>query len=220
MVGGFRIEITFAEDGFQTLSQAKGPADFRSGNVLIWSREPMQRLDAQSAIIGRLFMGADRPGTLECTGPALADDKGRRLLRDYWGGYVFIHRGRDGVARVFRDPSGALPCYVKREADRVIMAGDITDLASPGSGRVDLDEVARVLSSGDARGRRTCIEGIDELVAGECLVVSNGALAIESWWTPWDHVGPRAGATFEDLAEDLRTTVQSAVGAWARSYPG
>jgi len=218
MAGGFRIEIVFAEDGSHALSHALGPADFRSANVSIWSREPMQRPDAQSAIIGRLFKKAESVNAVACGGPDLAADKGRRLLREYWGGYVFIHMGRDGVARVFRDPSGALPCYVKREADRIILAGDVTELALPGSGRVDFGEVARVLSSGDARGRRTGIEGIDELVAGECLVVRNGVLALESWWTPWDHVVPRAGATFDELAEDLRQTIQSAVGAWARSY--
>lgn len=219
MVGGFRIEIAFAEHDFQALSHTGGPADFRSGAISIWCREPMQRLDAQSAIIGRLFKGADSAKTVECGGPYLAADKGRRLLRDYWGGYVFVQGGRDGVARVFRDPSGALPCYVKREADRIILAGDITELALPGSGQVDFGEVARVLSSGDARGRRTCIDGIEELIAGECLIVRDGAVALENWWTPWDHVVPRVGATIENLAGDLRKTVQSAVGAWARSYP-
>ena len=218
MAGGFRIEIAFAEEDFHALSHSMGPADFRSENMSIWSREPLQRLDAHSAIIGRLFMGADRPDTLECAGPDLAADNGVRLLRDYWGGYVFVHRSPDGVARVFRDPSGALPCYVKREADRIILAGDITDLALPSSGRVDFGEVARVLSSGDARGRRTCIDGIDELIAGECLAVKNGAVTLESWWTPWDHVVPRAGATFESAAENLHNTIQSAVGAWARSF--
>ena len=218
MAGGFRIEIVFAEEGSHALSHSLGAADFRIANVSIWSREPMQRPDAQSAIIGRLFKGADFADAVECGGPDLAADEGRRLLRDYWGGYVFVHRGRDGVARVFRDPSGALPCYVKREVDRVILAGDITELALPGSGRVDFGEVARVLSSGDARGRRTCIDGIDELIAGECLVVTDGAQTLESWWTPWDHVVPRAGATFDDLAEDLRKTSQSTVGAWTRSY--
>lgn len=218
MVGGFRIEIAFAEDEFQALSHDRGPADFGSGNVSIWSREPMQRPDAHSAIIGRLFMGADRPDALAHIGSDLVAEMGRTLLSNYWGGYVFVHRGRDGVARVFRDPSGALPCYVKREADRIILAGDITELALPGSGRVDFGEVARVLSSGDTRGRRTCIDGIDELIAGECLVVTDGAVGLESWWTPWDHVVPRAGVTFEDLAEVLRKTIQSAAGAWARSY--
>lgn len=219
MAGGFRIEIAFAQDASRNLSHTMGPADFCSANMSIWSREPMLRLDAQSVIIGRLFMGADRTDILDRAGSDLAADKGRRLVRHYWGGYVFVHRGRDGVARVFRDPSGALPCYVKRDADRISLAGDITDLVSPGPGRVDIGEVARVLSSGDARGRRTCIDGVDELIAGECLVVANGAVTLESWWTPWDHVAPNAGATFQDLAEDLQATVQGAVGAWARSFP-
>ncbi len=219
MAGGFRIEIALAEASVRNLSRARGSADFCTANMAVWSREPMQRLDAQSIIIGRLFPKCSSAHIAMGRGPELGADNGQKLLREYWGGYAFVHMGRDGVARVFRDPSGALPCYVRRDADRIIIAGDITELESPGTARVDFGEVARVLSSGDARGRRTCIEGIDELLAGECLVVARGAVSTESWWTPFDHVAPRAGATFEDLAEDLRAAVRSTVGAWASSFP-
>lgn len=219
MAGGFRIEVAFADDGSHHRPRADGPPDFCQGNVAIWSREPLQRVDAQSVIVGRLFgrsNPADPPAA--CRGQELAAEKGRTLLRDFWGGYVFVHIGRDGVAKIFRDPSGALPCYVKREADGIIIAGDITELASPGSGAVDFGEVARVLSSGDARGRRTCIEGIEELIAGECLAVADGKVTLESWWTPWDHVTPRANKDFENLAEDLRNTLCAVAGTWSRCF--
>src|SRR3546814_6484376 len=72
-----------------------------------------------------------------------------------------------GAVRILRDPSGALPCYFLCEADRITLAGDIADLASPAPGQVDFEEIARVIASGDARGRRTCLKGIDELIAGE-----------------------------------------------------
>ena len=219
MTGGFRIEIAFAEDGLRRRSQARGAADFSCGNVAVWSREPLQHVDARSIIIGRLFEKFSAvPPAIECPGQVLTAEKGRKLLTDFWGGYVFVHIGRNGAVTIFRDPSGALPCYVKREADGISIAGDITELASPGSGAVDLGEVARVLSSGDARGRRTCIEGIEELIAGECLAVADGKVALESWWTPWDHVTPRANKDFETFAEDLRNIVCGVAGTWSRCF--
>lgn len=219
MAGGFRIELAFADDGSHHRRHVTGPADFRYGNVSIWSREPLQRVDAQSAIIGRLFKSPNAANPAAAyRGHDLAADKGRALLRNFWGGYVFVHIGRDGVARIFRDPSGALPCYVKYEPDGVEIAGDITELASPGSGAVHFGEVARVLSSGDARGRSTCIEGIEELIAGECLAVADGKVALESWWVPWDHVTPRANKDFENLAVDLRNTVCGVAGTWSRCF--
>src|SRR3546814_12219906 len=94
-----------------------------------------------------------------------------------------------GAVRILRDPSGALPCYFLCEADRITLAGDIADLASLAPGQVDFEEIARVIASGDARGRRTCLRGIDELIAGGCIVIDRSHVLIETWWTPWDQTG-------------------------------
>ncbi|OWR01249.1 asparagine synthetase B family protein [Sphingopyxis witflariensis] len=150
-------------------------------------------------------------------GSALAANNGQSLLGDYWGGYVFVHVDDGRTAHVLRDPSGLLPCYVRRGRDRVVLAGDITDLASPGPRQVNFHEIARILASGDARGRITCIVDVEELIAGECLTVEKEELRVEQWWTPWDHVAPRH-LDIEEAAAQLRETIADCVGAWASCF--
>ena len=139
------------------------------------------------------------------------------LLSNFWGGYLLIHADAAGAIHVLRDPSGALPCYIRREAGRVILAGDIRDLVAPGPGAVDYRELARTLASGDARGRKTCLVGVEELIAGECLVVQDGAVRSETWWSPFDHM-TYSRDDLGDLAAKLRETVADCVGSWASCY--
>src|SRR3546814_14319061 len=99
-------------------------------------------------------------------GQRLAADKARLLLDGYWGGYLMVRIDEAGAVRILRDPSGALPCYFLCEAARITLAGDIADIASPAPGQVDFEENGRVIASGDARGRRTCLRGIDRTIVG------------------------------------------------------
>ncbi|WP_197409114.1 asparagine synthase-related protein [Sphingopyxis sp. A083] len=180
-------------------------------------------IDEHTVLIGHLFRRGTpsrRVTSLEEIGSeTLLADRGRRLLADYWGGYVLVHESADGRILVLRDPSGIMPCYVWCGDAAVTIAGDITELAKPGPGRVDFREVARLLASGDARGRRTCIEGVDELIAGECLVVGQSDIRTESWWTPWHHVAPAQKMALPEAAASLRDTITDCVGAWAECFP-
>src|SRR3546814_12562250 len=99
-----------------------------------------------------------------------------------------VHADPEGPVRIFRDPSGLLPCYVRRDRGRVTLAGSITDLAKPAPGAANLDEIARILAGGDLRGRRTCVSDVEELIAGQCLVIDKDELRTEQCWSPWDHV--------------------------------
>ncbi|HET6523210.1 asparagine synthase C-terminal domain-containing protein [Sphingopyxis sp.] len=180
-------------------------------------------IDAHTVVVGHLFKRGSPSRRItnlqEIGSEKLLADRGRMLLADYWGGYVLVHARADGRIKVLRDPSGILPCYVRTSDMGVTLAGDITDLAHPGPGRVDFREVARLLASGDARGRRTCIEGIDELIAGECLVVDGSDIRTEAWWTPWHHVAPPRSMAASEAAAGLRDTITDCVGAWAGCFP-
>lgn len=194
-----------------------------NGDFQIWASEPFLAIDEHTVLIGHLFRRGPpsrRVTNLQEIGSEkLLANCGRALLADYWGGYVVVHKGTDGRVIVLRDPSGILPCYVRRGETGVAIAGDITDLAEPQPGRVDFREVARLLASGDARGRRTCIEGVDELIAGECLVVSQSDIRTETWWTPWNHVEPARSMAAPEAAARLRETIADCVGAWAGCFP-
>ena len=221
MAGGFRLEIALRPvtnpndpDG------AAGPPHFQSGRVALWTAEPLVHAGASTVFIGHLFRKgtpSSRVQNLEAAAAAdLIKNRGSSLLSGYWGGYLLVNVGQETV-HVLRDPSGALPCYVRREPDRIILAGDIRDLAEPRPGAVDYRELARILASGDARGRKTCLTGVEELIAGECLVVEGSKVSTEDWWSPFGSL-EYDGADPDALASKLRETIADCVGTWASCY--
>jgi len=222
MPGGFRIEVELDRAYWSTPTSAQPKPTFECANVAIWTDEPTIRIDPDTLLIGHVFSRRSPCHAILNwpfgNGSHLVAGKGGQLLGKCWGGYVLVQRGGSGAVRVFRDPSGALPCYFKREAARVTCASDVALLASPASGQVNFAEVARILASGDARGRRTCITGVKELIAGECIVIRGDGIDIETWWAPWDYICPPPQADFDELALRLRATVDDCVGGWASRY--
>lgn len=223
MAGGFYIDIGDPtgkpSDGRQIFGR---PPDFAAANVKVWSNEPIISIDEKTVVLGYLFRkGAPSVRMHEGAGTdgrSLVTANGRALISGYWGGYVFVHVTEGGALYVLRDPSGLLPCYVRRSGAVMALAGDVTDLAVPGPGRIDFDEIGRILASGDARGRKTCLLGIEELIAGECLVVDRLGARVERWWSPWDHVAPRIMSTGDETSQ-LRETISDCVGSWSSCFP-
>src|SRR3546814_1716248 len=71
---------------------------------------------------------------------AIVATRGQALLNRYWGGYVALTIGDDATLSVVRDPSGMMPCYVRRTPDGAILASDMHALAE--RGQVDVDHGA------------------------------------------------------------------------------
>src|SRR3546814_16019509 len=76
------------------------------------------------------------------------------LLNRYWGGYVALTIGDDATLSVVRDPSGMMPCYVRRTPDGAILASDMPALAERGQVDVDHGALARTFAGIDPIGRR------------------------------------------------------------------
>lgn len=223
MAGGFYIDFNVASgrpsEGHRIFGR---PPDFTVANVMLWSDEPMIAIDARTVVLGYLFRKGPpsvrvREGA-GADGSTLAAANGRALLTGYWGGYVFVHVTQGGALYVLRDPSGLLPCYIRRSGAATALAGDVTDLAVPGPGRIDFEEIGRILASGDARGRNTCLVGVEELIAGECLVVDRLGARIERWWSPWDHVAPNK-MSLDEETNQLRQTITDCIGSWSSCFP-
>lgn len=223
MRGGYRLYSPQAASGKSKAygNGARAPV-FTHPALTIWSDEPFIPLGDRGGIIGHLFT-RELPSRRVDRFDGEALDRiftsgGRSLLTDYWGGYLLALISTDGDATVMRDPSGLLPCYLRRDQGGVILADDIAELSDRSGECIDFVEVARYLASGDTRGRATGVAGVEELIAGECLRISPSSIAIESWWSPWDFVKPPKGMNSSEAAAQLRAVALDCIGAWASCF--
>lgn len=144
--------------------------------------------------------------------------RGASLLADYWGGYVAIVECGDGSVDVIRDPSGLLPCYIRRGESWTSLASDMPELVSPGTAKVDFNTIARMFASIDALGRRTAIEGVEELLPGERFNRAASGSSMNMAWSPWNYIPRRYRGSFAEHVGALRETVKQSVGAWATCF--
>lgn len=180
-------------------------------------------LGPDGMVIGKLFSRVDNRPLVEIddeTREKVLRTEGRWLLENCWGAYVAILRrecGDDFV--ILRDPSGMLACYhtIDRQGRRFFT--NEPELLREIGLRCDVDwtALANHLRSSDFRGARTCLAGLNELLAGCCLHTA-AVDSIDTVWKPWDHVAPDWRFKREDPPDVLRRTVENCVGAWARSY--
>lgn len=219
MTGGYLVRIANRNSDPEPISVGLRQVFTRDG-VTIWSDEPVVPLGDRGCVIGDLFpaaRGSLPVAELDAAARAGVEQTGgRSLLADFWGGYVAVWVGADDRTRVLRDPSAALPClYIASEA-AIFIASDARQLLNVAAApaRVDYVELARSIVSPDSGGRGTCLHGVCELSAGECLLVYHGLAVPELWWTPWHSVGQTPPRSFADASAELRDVVLDCVGRW------
>src|SRR3546814_17361730 len=100
-------------------------------------------------------------------------------MSDYWGAYIAVLSRPDGSVTVLRDPSGMMTCYMRRNADHVTLASELTTLAVPGRTAIDYGPLARMFAGIALPGRCTVIVGVEELLPGERLVVGAAGPQVE-----------------------------------------
>lgn len=146
---------------------------------------------------------------------------GAALLERYWGSYLALLPGDDGVTAL-RDPSGGVACYHATTALGVVLASDAaliatTDLIAP---TIDWDEILAQSVFVSLRTARTALDPIRELLPGTALRTDGTDVRIDSRWTPYPYAaGWTADAGIDDDADGLRQVVANSVRAWARVYP-
>jgi asparagine synthase (glutamine-hydrolysing) len=173
------------------------------------------------AIVGSLFHrhGPARP--VEVLSPSESDriaaSNGASLLGSFWGGYVAFVSG--ALPRLLRDPSGALPCYLVRRADCILIASHVELLLATGlfSTSIDWNALAAHLYRAGLPGQRTVLAGIEELLPGFSIDLAGDSAGQRACWTPWDHVRPGPQEEPRQIAERLRRIVLHCVQSWASS---
>jgi asparagine synthase (glutamine-hydrolysing) len=146
---------------------------------------------------------------------------GRRLMEDYWGGYVAFLAGRDGtVHQVLRDCSGRMPCYIVEQGDTTIIAGNIDDL--PGLElplfSINTRFLAGFIYNAELAQRECALNEVKELLAGECLEVRSGQRRQFAMWDPRVICRESWLEDFDEAARQVREVTQACVDFWASKY--
>jgi len=141
-------------------------------------------------------------------------------IAERWGAYVavLIDRGFD-IVRVLRDPSGARSCFFS-EIDGVrVFFSDAEDfLRLVPETRADLGFIRAFLRYPPHVGRRTGLEGVEELAPGEYAIYPRQGWRIEAAWTPRDFARANKPLDWRDGKEALRSAANATVKAWGRSH--
>lgn len=218
----FRLALASPDSSLPASDPIDGSPVFQTLGARMWSSAPHIDLGDAGCIIGPLFrreipssrvtdLGASERQAIIATG-------GRALIEQYWGGYIAVLIGTDGTVSVIRDPSGMIPCYVRRDANGITLASAMTALAARGQARIDYDALALMFAGIDTIGRRTGISGIEELLPGECLVWGGAGTHVGQIWSPWDHIQPAKRRSFEEASLSLRATLKDSIGAWSTCF--
>lgn len=141
----------------------------------------------------------------------------QHLLAEFWGSYVALTRTTDGEARIFRDPSGALPCYLVCAGPITAAASDIGVLVAAGllDPVIDWRIVDHQFRYPNQRLVGTAFEGVVELLPGFAYKLRDDIHNQTPIWSP-GYFAARATAD-ADRPRALRETIDRTVSALARS---
>lgn len=173
-------------------------------------------------MLGRLFTRSSRPLRVATLDAAFDQhtEVPTILTRRFWGQYVAISQCALGSVQVYRDPSGALPCYVYETAAAVFLFSDVDLGISAGliDPEIDWDAMARSILRPALRRSETVLRGLYEVPQGWVLGVGGARYAaLKRHWSPWDYVRP-TGLNRDELRDALRTTVIGTVTALAGEF--
>lgn len=151
----------------------------------------------------------------------IVEGRGGDALNGIWGSYVMVacDMHRPGAA-IARDPSGGLPVFMAQREGHVVLGARAADvlLACDIRPNVSTDAVIKHLVFPDMPRTTTCLEGLDELLPGQQLCVTNGSRQIAHWWSPQSHVATGDLADARASSARLLEALKTCVDAWAGCY--
>lgn len=222
MSGGFLIDVDYA--GPQLDAPDRLTIRTELAGAVIWSDRPVISLGRAGCIIGDLFpKNGDAHAVTELS-PSyqtkVVQTAGRSLLNDYWGGYVAVVRGHDGLLAILRDPSATLPCFYSRRGRRWAVSSNarlcLDRLELPIM--LEYREIARYLAAIGRTDRSTCVTGVTELLGGECLLLDWDEATRHIWWSPHDHCAPALRYPIGKAAADLHQRIDHVMRCWTSAY--
>jgi asparagine synthase (glutamine-hydrolysing) len=180
------------------------------------------------AVLGKLFT---RAGNGASASASLAFDEqetasilatgGRHLIDRYWGRYVaFLRATAADTTWVLRDPTATLPCHSVAFSGVTVYFSWMEDGV-----RLGLDDfavnwkyLAATLCYMRLQIHSTALEGVSQVLGGECVEVRQGRSSRSFYWDPLRIAN---SDVFEDSAEAaaaLRRCARDCVQAWASDH--
>lgn len=148
--------------------------------------------------------------------------QGQWLIRRMWGSYIaFLKDPGRYDTLVLRDCSGKLPCYRMRHSSVDIFFADPADLCAVGSISLSInwDYVFSFLCMSQVQLRETALDGVTELLAGDCFLrASNGSCKQYCGWSPDAAMQEPLIDRFDAAVHAVRATAIYCVSAWASVY--
>jgi asparagine synthase (glutamine-hydrolysing) len=184
--------------------------------------------DNRGMIIGRLFPANGdtwsslwEPDFGDAELDSLGGDNSKSFMERFWGGYVGFFRNSTGThCRVVRDCSGKIPCYRTQKNSVHLFFSDVSTLTVEGLQRfaIDWSCLAAFIYSRDAQIRKSPLQGVTELLAGDVVEVNDDLVRQYEAWDPRKIVRERSVDDYEEAKRLIRTTTQFSVDAWASAY--
>jgi asparagine synthase (glutamine-hydrolysing) len=192
-----------------------------SWTLLADGRERVAAFGHDGLVLGDLFRRDGHRADPERIGwspGASVEGFGSDLARDYWGRYLVLVAGEDGgELRFFRDPSGGVQCLCAKGGGYDVVASDMA--AGVGLGliqpEIDWAYVGHHVAYNGARSQRTGLVGVNELLPGQVLTVSDKKLETASYWRPADVLRHKPFSEPRQAAEALFSAIERTVGALA-----
>lgn len=147
----------------------------------------------QSLLIGRLFDRTTDEPVLSATALDEAVAGGLdALVHHYWGSYLLVtEMGRDLI--LFRDPSGAIPCYRVGQGEEMSFCSDAETALALGlleDPQIDAEFLAHWLCYSFLRSLRTGLAGVSELMPGAAHMIDSNNASDRQIWKPSSFTRP------------------------------
>lgn len=177
-------------------------------------------------LFGRVPEGASTGVPLalgESESACILHTRGRHLVERYWGRYVaFLRDDAQSTVRVLRDPTAVLPCLNVSFGGVQVFFSSMDDAVRLGLGRftVSWKLVAGALACQRLQLNETGLEGVSQVLGGECVELARDGSRREFHWDPL-HVSRQDPIEDPALAaSEMRRVARDCVQAWGSSYQG
>lgn len=195
------------------------PAFASDGLIVLVGATTRHRLFGEAGLaVGSTIVG----GASDERADAVDRIDGRRFAAAFWGDHVaFFRRPGSSEISVVRSPSGRLPAFRTTVGALTLVASDAAMLLAlrGDEPRIDWSFVAHHLAFLHLRCGATGLADIDELFAGDLIIVGSTRTRRESIWNPWAFAAPEQQIMdLEEARHRLRAAVIQATAALVKPY--